>query len=118
LIQGFLPASVLVFIFWFIWYEQAFWIYLYTLFVGLHSWLYQRKFKAWNLNESLFLRKGILGEEFVLINWYKLQTVVIQQSIYQRKKGLATVVINSASGALKLPYIPLKKASNLLTTHL
>ena len=113
LIQGLLPASVLVFIFWFIWYEQAFWIYLYPAFVGIHSWLFQRKFKAWKLDESLFIKKGILGEEFVLINWYKLQTVVLQQSIYQRKKGLATVVINSASGALKLPYIPLKKAQEL-----
>jgi putative membrane protein len=113
LIQGLLPASVLVFIFWFIWYEQAFWIYLYPVLVGIHSWLYQRKFKAWSIDESLFLRRGILGEEFVLINWYKLQTVVLQQSIYQRKKGLATVVINSASGALKLPYIPLKKAQQL-----
>ena len=45
--------------------------------------------------------------------WYKIQYLQLNQSIYQRRKKLATVIIHTAAGQIKIPYIDLELAQKI-----
>jgi putative membrane protein len=44
---------------------------------------------------------------------YKVQAVKLNQSFYQWRKDLATLTLYTASGDIKIPFIPIEKARQL-----
>jgi putative membrane protein len=118
LIIGLFPTAALLGIFWPQWGEQALIFLLYPMMVALYVWLYQRKFRLWAFGEELLIRRGFLGEEFILLQWYKLQLVVLQQSMYERRHQLATITLHTASGRIIVRYIPLETARAILNYSL
>lgn len=114
LIIGLFPTAALLGIFWPQWGERALVFIAYPLAIALYVWLYQRKFRLWAFNEELLIRRGFLGEELILLQWYKLQSVVLQQSLYERRHHLATVVLHTASGRITVRFIPLHTARELM----
>lgn len=67
--------------------------------------LYCRNFRFWATPEGLQQYKSTWGRTEAVLNWKNIQYVQIRQSIYQRKKGLATLLLNTAGGKFELPYI-------------
>ncbi|RYZ61951.1 MAG: hypothetical protein EOO14_03705 [Chitinophagaceae bacterium] len=114
LLVGLLPALLFMLFVFQKWDFYTLLVLLYPAFILLVAWLRQRKFRLWALDDVLYLKRGTLGEEGMLLQWHKLQFAEIRQSIYQRKKGLATVVIHTAGGAMYVPYIPLAAARQLV----
>ena len=114
LLLGLFPAAALLGILWPLWGERAFFILGYPLLVGISLWLYRRKFRLWAFSDVLFIRKGYLGEGFTLLNWHKIQAVALKQSIHERRRSLATVVLHTASGNITVRYIPLEKAQQII----
>lgn len=114
LISGLIPAIILIAITWIWWKSNSLLILLYPALICISSWLYQRKFKLYALPEKIYISKGVLGREYVLLKWYKIQTTTVKQSIYQRRKKLATVHLHTASGTLVIPFINLNEAHEIV----
>jgi putative membrane protein len=114
LVTGLFPTAALMGIFWPLWGAGALVFVGYALLIALHAVQYQRKFRLWTFDEEVLIRKGFLGEGFLLLQWHKVQTVVLRRSLYERRHGLATLVLHTASGRIRIPFIPLETAHSLL----
>lgn len=53
---------------------------------------------------------GLVGRHLTVFPLFKVQSVTLRQSPFQRRKGLATLQIELAGRRLKLPYMPLADA--------
>lgn len=68
----------------------------------------------YGLNEDMLMIKGgAFGNRTTLIPLYKNQSLEISQSFYQRRHGLADVILYNASGSLKISFIELEKAKKI-----
>ncbi len=113
LVLGFIPAIIIFLALWFFAGVVAWWAVLLPVLVGVLSGSTQKKFRLWALNDVAFVKRGQLGEERILLQWQKLQSVRINQSIFQRKKNLATVHIYTAGGTVVFPFIPVEAAHEI-----
>lgn len=94
------------------WYgNQSLYLLLTLPMSFLISNFYYKK-TSYTLNEELVQRNsGIIETAHVLTQIHKVQVVKITQSIYQRRKKLASVKLFTAAGELSIPFITLAEAS-------
>jgi putative membrane protein len=86
---------------------------LIPLYVFFYFGLYSRKYLfSWTSN-LIHIKTGVFGNRTIVLNWEKIQSVKISQSLYQQRKSLADLIINTAGGTIKAPYIPLEAAREL-----
>lgn len=85
----------------------------FPLFIFFIFWLYHKKYKIYIGEEYIKIKKGIFGTAHVVFPYYKVQAVEIEQSIYQRRKGLGNVGIHTANGTISIPYFDLEKSRML-----
>ncbi len=90
---------------------------LYFLLILPVSWilisLYYGK-RSYQLNpEFLKSNGGLFGRSHDLTQVHKVQAVRVKQSIYQRRKRIATVLLYTAAGHLTLPFIEIDRARAL-----
>jgi putative membrane protein len=106
LLFGLLPAIAATGIGYIFWGAYA-WLFLLLIpLTAFQSWLFQQKFRIWGNADALQLKQGVYGTEGIIWLWHKLQKVTVQQTIYQRRKKLATVKLYTAGGTISIPYIP------------
>ena len=110
LVIGLAPLVVLIPALWLAWGENAFFLLGLPAFVWVITWCQQRKFRLWATDDLLVIRRGIFGEEKIYLRWHKLQSAQLKQSIYQRSKGLANLVVYTAGGTIRIRFIPLEAA--------
>jgi putative membrane protein len=114
LLAGILPIglllTVLLLIKWNPWFLL---LLLWIPVVALHAFFFRRNFRLFVAPDALQVNSGIWGRKVQIIRWYKTQQVFLEQSIYQRKKALATVHLLTAGGTITIPYIPLRLAQQL-----
>ncbi len=117
-VYGLLPALLLIATS-FYWLKETALLFLFIpFFVGVKSFLLQQKFKAYACNDVLFVNRSSYGAHLILLKWHKVQTVQLQQSMYQRKNALATLTLYTAAGTVVLPYISLKAAQQVVNFSL
>lgn len=92
---------------------QALWALLWLCYFHLRNRVYQRNFRYWVADEGIEISTGVWGRQRVVLNWQKIQLVSISQGIYQRHHQLADLLLRTAAGDVKLPYITLQKAQQL-----
>lgn len=105
-----LTASVALY-FWKPWvmiFPLLFLLYFLITFI-----IRQKKFVFWYNNTTLQIRKGVWGEEHILLNFKKVQHVALETTPYLRKNNLATLVLHTAGDMVKIPYIPIEQAQYL-----
>lgn len=90
---------------WYIVYPLTALIYL-----AISNWLKYRKFTFWYNKHSIQIQKGIWGEENVLLNFNKIQHVMVKTSPFLRRKKLATLELHTAGETVIIPFIPLQQA--------
>jgi putative membrane protein len=74
---------------------------------------------AFGYNDELIkLKGGAFGEKNTITSIYKLQAISKTQSPFQRKRSLATLILQNASGNLKIPYIPEQEADTIIDIFL
>ena len=78
------------------------------------SWIEWKKKKYAFNQKEIYLGGGILGFKHTLLPVFKVQNVAIRQNPYQWRRELATVHIHTAAGNLRIPYIQMSEAQNLL----
>lgn len=96
---------------WIDWYSLLF--FLWMPYIYIMNFMYQKKFRLYLSPEALQLRTGVWGKESKLAQWYKIQYLELNQSFYQRRKQLATLIIHTAGGQIKIPYIDLALAHRM-----
>ncbi|MGV3765167.1 MAG: PH domain-containing protein [Chitinophagaceae bacterium] len=114
LFTGLLPAIVLcgAFIYW--WGIHAIWWLLLVPVVYAHTVVFTKRFRFFLGAEAIQLHKGVWGTHNALLRWDKIQKVSLRESMYQRKKHLATLVLHTAGGVVTLPYIKKQEAVQLM----
>lgn len=110
LIITLVPAVILYF-----WLgREAIAVLLFYPFLVWSDFQWYRNFR-WQASETgIQMRSGVFGRKFSLLNWKKIQQVHLYQNLYQRNRGLASIVFVTAGGKLTLPYIPLPTATRLV----
>jgi putative membrane protein len=68
--------------------------------------------------EMLVIRGGTYGDSTELLPIYKIQSLSKKQTPYQRRNGLANLVVNTASGKVGIPYIDNGVAQNIMDKFL
>lgn len=82
-------------------------------YVYATSVIYQRKFRVFISPEALQVNSGAWGMKSQVAQWYKIQYMQLNQSIFQRRKNLATIIIHTAAGQIMIPYIDLELAHKI-----
>lgn len=93
---------------------HALWLLLLLPYSYISSMVFVRNFRCWVTEHGLQYYKGVWGREEALVNWDKVQYASLNQNIYQRRKGLADLVLQTAGGNFTLPYIRLDEARALM----
>ena len=93
------------------WSLFAIWIY-FPLSIYMAQ-LYYRKRKLHLSPDYCVSASGIFGHQYRQLELYKVQSVRIRQSYYQVRRNLATLVLYTASGDVRFPYIELERAREL-----
>ena len=93
-------------------------IVLYGILASYFLVKYVRKYSAVVYQDLIAIHKGFVFPEEVLLKMYKVQNVVVAQSIFQKRRKLVTLKIYTASGKLSIPYINQEKGFALANTLL
>ncbi len=110
LYMGILPTIGLIVWTFRIWsWLSLLWLLLIPL-VYLLSLRYHRNWKYFLNEDGIRTTSGIFTMSHALLQWYKVQSVEIRQSIYQRRKDVANLTLFTAAGSVSIPYIELEKA--------
>ena len=96
--------------------EFAFFFFLLLPYAFWVNLVYQKRFRLYLSPEAFQINSGSWGKESQVAQWYKIQYVQLKQSIYQRHKQLATVVIHTAGGRIKIPYIE-EELARMITNY-
>ncbi|MFA9391021.1 MAG: PH domain-containing protein [Prolixibacteraceae bacterium] len=81
---------------------------------GLYCLMAARK-RYFQFNKSqLIVGKGAINTEWQQAETFKTQSVDFKQSIFQKRRGLASLRVNNASGQMNIPYIPEDMAHQLM----
>jgi putative membrane protein len=114
LLVGLLPALTLIGVTWQLWEHRSLFFLALPLLIGVKSFLLQKRFKLYANEDVVYIDKSAYGTERILLKWFKLQSVVLKQSLYQQRKDLATLVLYTAGGSMSIPYISLDAARQIV----
>lgn len=93
------------------------WFVLFPLFsliyLSISNWINYRKFKYWFNERSIQIQKGIWGEENILLNFNKIQHIMVKTSPFLRRKNLASIELHTAGETVIIPFIPIEQARYL-----
>ena len=93
--------------------EYALLFLLIIPYVYVINLVYRKKFRLYLSPEAFQVNSGAWGKESKVAQWYKIQYVQLNQSIFQRRKQLATLVLHTAGGQIRIPYIDLELARRM-----
>lgn len=111
---GFLPAIASILILYQIDYFKYWWIAIgWLIFILISSIVRQRKWRISTNEHILYVKHGLFGNFHRVLKLYKIQNISLKQSIYQRRNKLADIVIYTASGSIRIPFINLELAQKL-----
>ncbi len=102
---GFIPAVLFGLM---AWYNEGMMQWLLTLVFPLAIWmgyLYQRKRRLKIHPDFIVSEGGIFGNSYKLIEIYKVQSVHIESSPMQRRRGLTSLHVFTAGGDISFPYL-------------
>ena len=83
---------------------------------ALVAWMIHLRWKRWGVHigeDGLQVREGLIGTTIILFEDARCQQVKVKTSSYQRRHGLATLVIRLPHGEKAVPYLPEPAAAEL-----
>lgn len=104
-IMGWLPAMVAGLAVWVISQQRWWWLMFWPMVTGLYAYLAQQKFRLWVTGDVAYIQSGHLGLEYTLLKWQSVQMVSVSQSLFQKRRGLATLHITTAANTISIPFI-------------
>ena len=114
LMAGILPVAVLLLSGWLInWHHWMLWALLWVAYTFLSAFVFRKNFRLFVAPDAMQLRTGVWGRESRVVKWYKIQHIKLKQSMFQRRKGLASLSLYTAGGTISIPFVPLELAERL-----
>ncbi len=113
LIYGILPSLIFIIPLFLFADEKALLLILLPVYAFLYFELYSRKFLISWTSSLVHIETGVFGNRTIIVQWEKIQSVKISQSLYQQRKLLADLIIHTAGGTVNALYIPLEAARKL-----
>jgi putative membrane protein len=111
---GIIPAIALAIIGWF----EGWWFYIIAgVVVALVDYItrqYVARFKVMLSQDLLRVNRGFIFPQRILLKLYKVQNISLHQSIFQKRRGLASVVLFTAGGKITIPFIPEAAAKSVV----
>lgn len=101
---------------WIFWLGATVWL---LVTVGYSFLILKRRYFRMNKNQ-IRVSKGAISHEWKQMELFKIQSVEFKQTIFQKRKSLATLQLMNASGSMKIPYIDeliAKQIYNYLLYH-
>lgn len=109
-----LPLCASLSVFLGFWKPWTVWVPLAILtYEAVTNLVRRRKCRFWYDNHTLQVESGVWGRHQSLLNFERVQHVVVKTTPYLRSQGLATLVLHTAGKAVSLPYIPDAQARHL-----
>ena len=119
IISGWIPislASPFLYSHWIFWLGVLFWLLISAGFIFLH--LKKRYFR---MNSSqIRISNGAILHKWKQMELFKIQSVEFKQTIFQKRRSLASLSLMNASGSMTIPYIDetmAKEIYNYLLYH-
>ena len=108
-----IPAMIACITFSFLIGWHALWLLIWIPLYALANWQLYRRYGIQVAADGFSLRRGFLGYRITSFLYRKVQRVSVTQTIFQKRKGLATMRFYLASGTVKVPYVDNIKAKQL-----
>jgi len=93
-------------------------IVLFVVLGVVFRWIKYKKLKYAFNGDEVYIGGGVIGLRHSLLPAFKIQNLSIQQNPYQWRRDLATLVIDTAAGRIKIPYIAEIEAQALLDKYI
>lgn len=87
--------------------------FLWPILIFICSYVYWKKWSFKINEEGIETKSGIISTQFTMLKWYKVQSVKIRQSVFQKNRDLTDIHFYTAAGEVKVPYIPIALATQL-----
>ena len=97
-------------------FQDSYVLWLNTLFVPLILLLIRAKFnKAFYKfdKELLLIGNGRIETDLTYLSFFKVQNVKMRQTIFQERKKVIDLVLQTASGKVRIPCLELERAVKL-----
>ncbi len=109
---GWLPAVLPVF---FLYGEWMYWlgVVLWLLATAGYSYLILKKRYFRMNNDQIRISKGAVEHKWEQMKLYKIQAVEFHQTIFQKRRALASLRLMNASGTITIPFIDEKLARQI-----
>ena len=98
---------------WFFIQAYALFFMLWISFTFISNKVYQKNYRLYTSEEAMQVYAGIWGRELQILQWYKIQKVSLHQSNWQKRNQVATIVLYTAGGHIRIPYISLELANSI-----
>lgn len=113
LYYGWLPAGLFSPSVFLLDWKYAFGIVVWVIFMFFYSLMLLRKSYFQVSNDQIRVSSGAISHKFKQMEFQKVQNIEFQQSIFQKKRGIASLKIGNASGFIMLRFIDEKTAKTL-----
>lgn len=114
---GLLRSAIAAIIIYFLASPEDWWLFAipgaYASYDFIYQYLWCRKFRFGFTEDTLSINTGFWITKYQSIQLHKVQAVDIIQGIYQRQKGYADLLLFTAGGSVRIPYLTLKEANAL-----
>jgi len=93
------------------------WMFFSPAFAAVSAFLQYKYYRSVIIlfnRDVLSVKKGWLFPATFILNFYKIQNVKVQQSVFQRRRGVASLSIHSAAGDEVIPHL---KEEEVLALH-
>jgi len=90
---------------YFVWQWNALWVLIWWPLSFIKNWWYWNNFRFWVADTGIQRYASTFGKNEMLLNWNNIQYVQLRQSLFQKRKGLATLYLHTAGGRFELPFI-------------
>ena len=109
---GWFPAVLPVF---FLYGEWMYWmgVVLWLLATAGYSYLILKKRYFRMNNDQIRISKGAVAHKWEQMKLYKIQAVEFHQTIFQKRRALASLRLMNASGTITIPFIDEKLAREI-----
>lgn len=112
IIYGWIPGVIAT---PFLYYEWLFWLgaILWLSAVAIYSYLTLKK-RYFRINEKqIRISKGAISHKWKQMELFKIQSVQFRQTIFQKRRSLASLHLMNAAGSMTIPYIDEKLAMQI-----
>lgn len=112
LYTGIIPTVIVFSIFfYFNLYTYAYWSILILLYSVITTYVAYKKWSIFIHPEMMRTKQGVFGNKYEEVALFKIQNITVNQNLFQQRRSLANLILYTASGSMRIPYIPISRAN-------